>query len=145
MRVRSLLVLRWVLGRRVGRSGVATGVLGGSAAVAEVSERFREMGRRESVQVSGVALGVAGVVCTELAALLTVLEATVLGWAIGIYSCRWAEVVLWFLWWIALLAVVLALRLVALLLVIVLAWWRLVTWAAWSGGGVVGGVLVVWV
>ena len=96
-------------------------------------------------QISGVALRVAGVVGAKLAALLAVLEATVLGWTVRIYSLRGAKVVLWFLGRITLLAVVLTLRLVALLVIIVLAWWWLVTLAAWSGRGVVGGVLVVWV
>lgn len=95
------------------------------------------------VQVSGVALGVAGVVGAVLAALLAVLEAAVLGRAVRVDALGRGEV--WFLRWVALLAVVWGLRGVALLLVVVLTWCLLVSLATGSGGGVVGGVLVVWV
>lgn len=140
-----LRVVGRVLRGGVGRGGVAAGVLGGSAAVAGlVGWWWRRIGAEKGDSlVSGVALGVAGVVGAELAALLAVLEAAVLGRAVRVYALRGAEV--WFLWWVALLVVVLALRGIALLLVVVLAWWLLVPLAARSGGTVLGGVLVVWV
>lgn len=96
------------------------------------------------VLVPRMALRVAGVVGAELAALLAVLEAAVLGGPVGVYSLRGAEVVLGFLGRVALLGVGLALRRVGLLLlVVVLAWGLMVALAAGSGGGVVGGVGVV--
>lgn len=143
------LLLLVVVGRRrvlrggVGRGGVAAGILWGSAAVAALGGGVGGGLEGGDVQVSGVALGIAGVVGAVLAALLAVLEAAVLGRAVRVDALRRGEV--WFLWCVALLAVVWALRGVALLLVVVLARWLLVSLAAGSRGAVVGGVLVVWV
>ena len=76
-----------------------------------------------------MALGVAGIVGSVLAALLAVLEAALGRWAVGVYSLGWSIAlgciaVLGLLLRIPLLAISLLLRVAALGVV----WWALVVW-----------------